>query len=204
MNDLKILIVEDEPLIADDIAYYLSKAGFNNTVTVDNYSDAIRELNSQSIDFAFLDLTLNSELSGIDLAKEINHHYLIPFVFITSHADKSTVNEIKVLHPVGYIVKPFNGKDIPAVLELGLELFYTFIETKNAFDFSKLNKFVTTELTPQEKNVILKLIEGKRNQQLADELFVSINTIKTHLKNIFLKLEVTSRAEAMVLLSKCK
>lgn len=204
MSSVKILIVEDEPLIADDISYYLSLAGYSNNLIAHNYSEAVSLLENNEIDFVFLDQNLESSKSGVDLAKEINLNYLIPFAFITSHADKQSIQQIKVLHPVGYIVKPFNGKDIPAVLALGLELFYTYMDNKSEFDFQKLNRFTRTELTTQEKNTILKLIEGKSNKQISDELFVSLNTTKTHLKNIFLKLEVSSRTEAMSILSKCK
>ncbi|MDX2173236.1 MAG: DNA-binding response regulator [Bacteroidota bacterium] len=203
MNKIEILIVEDEPLIAEDISYYLQQAGYENNYIAYNNSEALKFLEEKNIDFIFLDYNLSSDKTGLDLAKEINLNYVLPFAFITSHADKSSIQQIKVVHPVGYIVKPFNGKDIPAVLELGMELFYSYMDSKKGFDINKTNKYVSTEFTSQEKNVVFKLIEGKSNKQISDELFVSLNTTKTHLKNIFLKLEVNSRTEAMVILSKC-
>lgn len=203
-KDIEILIVEDEPIIAEDISYYLEEAGYKKNHLAFNVDEAIKLLNTKSIDFIFLDYNLQDDKTGLDLAKEINLNYLLPFAFITSHADKDSIQQIKVLHPVGYIVKPFNGKDIPAVLELGMELFYAYMDNKLTFDINKLNKYANTELTSQEKNVVLKLVEGKSNKQISDELFVSLNTTKTHLKNIFLKLEVSSRTEAMVIFSRCK
>lgn len=203
-KEIDILIVEDQPIIADDISYYLEEAGYKKSHVAYNVGEALEILNSKYIDFVFLDYNLQNDKTGLDLAKEINLNYLLPFAFITSHADKATIQQIKVLHPVGYIVKPFNGKDIPAVLELGLELFYAYMDNKSMFDISKINKYANTELTSQEKNVVLKLVEGKSNKQISDELFVSLNTTKTHLKNIFIKLEVSSRTEAMVIFSKCK
>jgi DNA-binding NarL/FixJ family response regulator len=203
-KDIEILIVEDEPIIAEDISYYLQEAGYKKTHVAYSVKEALEFLNTKSVDFIFLDYTMQHDTTGLDVAKEINLNYSLPFAFITSHADKATIQQIKVLHPVGYIVKPFNGKDIPAVLELGLELFYAYMDNKSIFDINKLNKYANTELTTQEKNVVLKLVEGKSNKQISDELFVSLNTTKTHLKNIFLKLEVTSRTEAMVIFSRCK
>ncbi len=203
-KDIEILIVEDEPIIAEDISYYLEDAGYKKNHLAFNVNEALAILNSKTIDFVFLDYNLQDDKSGLDLAKEINLNYLLPFAFITSHADKSSIQQIKILHPVGYIVKPFNGKDIPAVLELGMELFYAYMDNKSTFDINKLSKYANMELTGQEKNVVLKLVEGKSNKQISEELFVSLNTTKTHLKNIFLKLEVTSRTEAMVIFSRCK
>ncbi len=68
----------------------------------------------------------------------------------------------------------------------------------------KLNKFASEPLTQKEVEVLLCIAEGKNNKQAADSLFVSVNTIKTHLKNIFIKLDITSRSEAIVLLNKAK
>lgn len=203
-KDIEILIVEDEPIIAEDISYYLEEAGYKKNYLAFNVDEAINILNSKNIDFIFLDYNLQDYKTGLDIAKEINLNYLLPFAFITSHADRDSIQQIKILHPVGYIVKPFNGKDIPAVLELGLELFYSYMDNKSEFDVNKINKYSNAELTPQEKNVVLKLVEGKSNKQISDELFISLNTTKTHLKNIFLKLEVASRSEAMVIFSRCK
>ncbi|MBK8312274.1 MAG: helix-turn-helix transcriptional regulator [Chitinophagaceae bacterium] len=59
-------------------------------------------------------------------------------------------------------------------------------------------------MTQRELDVLLKVAEGKTNQAIADELFISLHTIKSHLKNIFIKLDVASRAEAIVLLNKIK
>lgn len=202
--NLEILIVEDEPLIAEDISGYLKENGYPSTHIAYTFEEGLQLLEQGNIDFVFLDYNLQKDKSGLDLAREINLNIHLPFAFITSYADKTSIQNIKVVHPVGYIVKPFNGRDILATLELGLELFYTYMDNQAHFDFKKLNKYTHEELTPQEKNVILKLIEGKSNKMIADELFVSINTIKTHLKNIFLKLEVSSRMEAMTIFSRCK
>lgn len=201
---MEILIVEDEPLIAEDISYFLEEAGYKKNIIVHSYTQAITQLETKNFDFIFLDFNLGEDSSGADLAKEVNLNYMIPFAFITSYADKNSIQQIKVLHPVGYIVKPFNGKEIPAVLELGLELFYSYMDTNKELDLNKINKFANSTLTPQEINILAKLIEGKSNKQISDELFVSINTTKTHLKNIFLKLDVSSRSEAMVILAKCQ
>ncbi len=202
--NINILIVEDEPLIADDIKGYLNSAGYKNVDVAFNAEKAIAKLDLNNCDFIFLDINLESEMNGIELAKKINSDYLLPFSFITSYSDSGTIQEVKNTYPVGYIVKPFNGKEIPAVLEIGYELFYTYIGPNSSFDFDKLNKLVSEKLSTKEMEVILKITEGKNNKQIAEELFVSVNTIKTHLKNIFVKLDITSRSEAIVLLNKVR
>jgi DNA-binding NarL/FixJ family response regulator len=203
-KDLKILIVEDEPLIAEDIVGFLETNGFTDITSVCDYENAAQLLETGVVEIVLLDVNLEGELSGIDIAKKINKEHHIPFIFITSYSDAATIKEIKGLHPVGYIVKPFNGKEIPVVIELGYELFYSYMGKGSDFEITKLNKFASEPLTQKEIEVLFCIAEGKNNQQAADALFVSINTIKTHLKNIFVKLDITSRSEAFVLLNKAK
>lgn len=201
---LNILIVDDEPLIADDICGFLESAEYTNVKIVHDYKAAAKVLDAEEADIVLLDINLQDELSGIDIAKKINQEHHVPFIFITSYSDSATIKEVKNLHPVGFIVKPFNGKEIPAVVELGYELFYTYMGKSTEFDVSKLNKFASEHLTQKEIEVVLKIAEGKNNKQLSEELFVSVNTIKTHLKSIFVKLNVSSRSEVIVLLNNAR
>ena len=203
-KNINILIVDDEPLIADDISGHLKEAGYTNIACAFDADDAIRYLNSGDVDFLLLDINLNQGMKGTDIARLVNSEFHLPFVFITSYADTQTIQEVKALHPVGYIVKPFNGREIHAVLEVGYELFYTYMGKAEEFNLEKLNKLASEELTQKEFEVVKKIAEGKNNKQISEELFVSVNTIKTHLKNIFVKLDVASRSEAMVLINRSK
>jgi DNA-binding NarL/FixJ family response regulator len=203
-KELKILVIEDEPLIADDITGYLNTAGYSNCIVAYDHISALEKLEEGKIEFVLLDINLESGFTGVELAKRINKDFHLPFVFITSYADSKTIKEVKETHPVGYILKPFNGKEIPVIIEIGYELFYTYMGVAAEFEMSKLNKYASEELTPKELEVMEKIAEGKTNKQIGDELFVSVNTIKTHLKNLFIKLDIGSRSEVLVLLNKIK
>lgn len=200
----RILVVEDEPLIAEDISGFLLAEGFAHVTVVYDADAALQELEKEETDFLLLDVNLGSVMTGIDLAKKINSDYHLPFIYITSYADTQTISEVKNTHPVGYILKPFKGKEIAAVLEIGYELFYTFIGKPGELDMNRLKKITAQEMTQRELDVLAKIAEGKTNRTIAEELFLSLHTIKSHLKNIFIKLEVASRAEAIVLLNKIK
>lgn len=195
-SNLKILVVEDDPIIADDICACLIENEYTSVNCAFNYDEAIAQLSQNQFDFVFLDINLNSKHSGINLAIHINENYLIPFCYITSYADVNTIQEVKKTFPVGYIVKPFNQKEIPIVIEIGLENFYK-PQLKQTISIQKINKITTSEISQREYDVILKMLDGKNNTEISNELFVSINTIKSHLKNIFVKLNVRSRSEAI-------
>jgi len=120
MGKVKILVVEDEIVIADNICVILEKLGYEVLEPVINYSEAIEQLESEKPDLALLDIQLAGSKDGIDLAWKIKEDYDIPFIFLTSNADPRTVSRAKQLSPPAYLVKPFNRDDLYASIELAL------------------------------------------------------------------------------------
>ena len=115
-----ILIVEDEPIIADDIAMILEKNGHSISDIVDNALDAIDHLESNSIDLLLLDVNIEGDRDGIWLANQVNKQFQKPFIFLTSYYDKDTLSRAEETHPWGYIVKPYDEGDLVANIHLAL------------------------------------------------------------------------------------
>ena len=82
MSEINILIVEDEPVIAENIAYYLTNNDFTVCGIAYDSEEAKALLEKRMADAAILDINLESDMDGIDLAKLINQQYFIPFVFL--------------------------------------------------------------------------------------------------------------------------
>ena len=101
------MIVEDEPLIAENIAFYLNNSSFTVCGIAYDDEEAKMFLENGFPDAVVLDINLASEMNGIDLAALINDKYSVPFIFLTSYADKETIERAKKVKPWGYIVKPF-------------------------------------------------------------------------------------------------
>ena len=118
----KILIIEDEPLIQEHLNACLESIGYEVLNMIDNAQEAIEYLkeNNDIIDIALLDINLNDELDGIDLANIIKAEYGIPFMFVTSYTDDKTIERAKHTGPIGYIVKPFTTEDLKSNLEIAL------------------------------------------------------------------------------------
>lgn len=114
MSKLKIVVVEDEPLIADDIADRLQKQGYEVVGIADNSTEALRIIEKEKPDLALLDVNIEGNVDGIGLAAQLS----IPFVFLTSYYDQRTLDRAKLTNPSGYIVKPFNERDLIANLEI--------------------------------------------------------------------------------------
>ena len=114
-----ILIVEDEPLIADDIAFILEDEGYTVAGKAIDTQEAVELIDSEKPDMILLDISLDDDdEDGIDLANMINEKYQIPFIFITSHSDKLTINRVKKTNPAGFIVKPFKAAEIISTLAI--------------------------------------------------------------------------------------
>lgn len=194
MSKIRILIVEDEPAIAEHIAAYFDNADFTVSGIAYDQDEALEQLLENTPDAAILDINLGREGDGIRVAEELNNKYHLPFLFLTAHADKQTLERAKGVNPGGYIVKPFNEKTLQASMEIAIS---NHAREQNLVlpkpEIDKVNKDLLSPLSEREFEIALLVNEGLTNNQLAEKLFLSVNTIKSHLKNIYLKLDATSR-----------
>jgi len=119
-GDIRILIVEDELIIAEDIRTKLTGLGYNVTGIAMTADEAEQLLESARPDIVMLDILLKGERDGIDLARIIKDHYKIPFIFLTSYADRDTVERARSVLPDGYLLKPFTDKDLFTAIEVAI------------------------------------------------------------------------------------
>ncbi len=193
----RILIVEDEPIIADDIERVLSIHNYEVAGKAYSSTKAIDMLNSRYPDLVLLDIALKGDKDGIDIAHIIRNTYKIPFIYLTSFSDKLTLERAKPTMPYGYIVKPFKDKDLLTTIEIAI---YRYTAEKNMHILlkDKVDSLMDQQLTNMEFKIVELIWHGKSNKEIGDELFISLNTVKTHIKNIFIKMEVKSRNELIV------
>ena len=192
---VRILIVEDEALIAADIEMCLQSMGYEVVGKAGNGDLALDLFANKQPDLALLDITIQGSLSGIDLAKVIRKKYKFPYVFLTSHSDIGTLNQVKETLPYGYIVKPFTENDLRSAIELALYKFES--EHTDLFPKKiKLEQQFNVRLTQREYEIFSHLFKGMSYKEIAEANFISVNTVKTYLKSLFQKLNVSSRHEA--------
>jgi PAS domain S-box-containing protein len=120
MSTTKILVVEDESIVAKDIQKTLEKLGYEVPATASSAASAYQRLEEFEPDLVFLDIRLKGEEDGIDIANHIKEKYNIPVIFLTSYVDQETLDRAKVTEPYGYIVKPFNESDLKTTVEMAL------------------------------------------------------------------------------------
>jgi diguanylate cyclase (GGDEF)-like protein/PAS domain S-box-containing protein len=124
MEQQRILIVEDEKIIALDLERRLERNGFKVVGTTGMASEAIELAGSEMPDLVLMDIYLADETDhsgrGIEAAQEIRRRYAIPVVFLTAYADDDTIQRAKIAEPVGYILKPFKEKDLISTIDIGI------------------------------------------------------------------------------------
>ncbi len=113
---IKVLIVEDEQLIALTIKEVLEKKGFQITDIVDSFDQAISSVEEFSPDVALVDIQIRGDKDGVDITKELQNQYKIPAVVLTAHSDTATVQNVESVSPYGYLIKPFNHNELYALL----------------------------------------------------------------------------------------
>ena len=136
MTAIKILIIEDEAIIAENLRMILENYGYDVVDIAARYEEAITAIEKYKLDFVLLDITIKGEKDGIELAHFINDNYGLPFVFLTSHSDKATIDRAKSTSPYGYLIKPFDNEDVYAAIEMALSRFAAQLgdEQKNQID----------------------------------------------------------------------
>ncbi|MEQ8237746.1 MAG: response regulator [Cyclobacteriaceae bacterium] len=120
MATVKILVVEDEMIIANNICMILEDLGYQVLEPAINYAEALETIERDEPDLALLDIQLIGKKDGVDLAEQINSKYHFPFIFLTSNSDAKTIERVKNVNPHAFLVKPFKKEDIYTSIELAL------------------------------------------------------------------------------------
>ncbi len=195
MKKIKVLVVEDEIIIADNICKTLQILGYNVLEPALNFSEAIEIIEQQKPDIAILDIHLSGKKTGIDLAKIINQDYQFPFIFLTANADFNSVNAAKEVAPYAYLVKPFSKNELFTSIEIALHNFikkelernakvknFIFIKQKNSF-----KKILFDDILFIKSDHIYVEIHCKNEQKFIHRS--SLNEIKEKLNNYFIRIQ---------------
>jgi len=190
----KVLIIEDEAIIAKDIAFTLEESGYQ-VIGMAKNGDLVLDLLQQiQPDVALIDINIKGSLNGIAIAKIIKEKFQFPYIFLTSHTDHETLQEASKTLPYGYIVKPFTGKDLKSNIEMALVRFQA--EKKaSEINLEEIQEKLKRIFSEREKEILMALIKGLSYKAIAEKYFISINTVKTYQKRLFSYFKVKSRHE---------
>ena len=120
MAEARIVVVEDETIVAMDLAATLRGLGYDVLAVVDNGKDAIDTVSKLGPDLVLMDIRLKGTMDGIEAAKTIHDREQIPIVFLTAHGDTSTIERSMGSAPYGYLVKPFDEAELQRAITVAM------------------------------------------------------------------------------------
>jgi PAS domain S-box-containing protein len=120
MEKTKIMVVEDNRIVAEDIKNNLVDMGYAVNATATSGRKALETASRDTPDIAIMDIQLGRGMNGIDTAAKLRKEYQIPIIYLTAHADEDTVSRAKVTEPSAYLVKPFDIKELKSAVEIAI------------------------------------------------------------------------------------
>ncbi|MGA9187445.1 MAG: response regulator [Methanosarcina sp.] len=120
MAEGRILIVEDEHIVAMGIKKMLKSLGYTVTGVASSGEDAISKTESTFPDVVLMDIMLKGDMDGVEAAREIRERFDVPIVYLTAYSDNNILERAKITEPFGYIIKPFDEKDLYSSIEIAL------------------------------------------------------------------------------------
>ncbi|AKB24410.1 response regulator receiver [Methanosarcina sp. MTP4] len=120
MKKAKILVVEDQNIVALNIRNKLKNLGYTVPATAATGEEAIRKAELTDADLVLMDIMLKGDMDGISAAQEIKSRFGIPILYLTAYTDEETLGRAKMTEPAGYISKPFKEEDLHSNIEMAL------------------------------------------------------------------------------------
>jgi len=154
---IKVLIVEDNIILADEIKFSLIEMGYQVIDIVDNGQDAIDLVKDKDIDIILMDIKLKGGIDGIETAKKIKSLKHVLIIFLTDLNKKRVWEKAKVTNPSAYLIKPFNKLEIDAAFQIAIKN-----TSKKEANIDPKQDIGDLELTPFEANDRIYLREGTR------------------------------------------
>lgn len=123
MSTINILIVEDESLVARDIKTMLVRLGYGVAGIARSGEEAVKTAAELRPSLVLMDIMLQTEMSGIQAAERIYRQYHIPVIFLTAFAEEATLERAITTEAFGYILKPFDERELQTSIDMGLYKF---------------------------------------------------------------------------------
>lgn len=212
---IKILVVEDEFIVAADLKARLTKMGYKVVGTAASGLEAIEKVWKESPDIVLMDIVLKGEMDGIAAAEAIKQGYNIPIIFLTAYADQNTFSKAKTTEPFGYICKPFQEKNLRMAIEVALQRHG--IETKQQQDliaaqqseYESINQLnfqteevsrtiheLRTPLTTILASIkLLEISKGQTETELQNKYLRLLKSSSTKLENLIDDILLLAKAE---------
>lgn len=180
----RILIVEDEIIVANDIRKILVDQNYKDVSVATSFRMAKTKIISELPDLILCDINLGDDKSGMDLMEELVHQFHFKLILITAYYDNSLLERAKKIHALSYLIKPFSNQQLITSVKLAL------IQATDQ---------QIQEPTKRELSIINLLAKGSNSKEISENLCISKNTVDTFRRKLLKKYHVKSTAELVSL-----
>ncbi|MED3661079.1 response regulator transcription factor [Ureibacillus sp. FSL K6-8385] len=199
---IRVLIADDHHVVRRGLQFFLKTQKDIEVVgEAKNGAEALRLVEQLQPDIVLMDLVM-PEMDGIEATKKIKARWPeVQVLMLTSFSDKDHVLPAIEAGAAGYQLKDIEPDDLVISIRQvmrGESIMHPAATTKLEETLREEENLphVKNPLTPREMDVLAELTKGKSNREIAASLFVTEKTVKTHISNIFAKLEVQDRTQA--------
>ena len=156
MPKADILIVEDDRIVAEDTRITLKKLGFGVSGIVSSGEDALNRVEAEPPNLVLMDIELEGKMGGIEAAARIRDRFNIPVVYVTGYAGEDVLERAKVTEPFGYIIKPFEDRELNSVIEIALykHKMETKLKESEAWLYTTLKSIGDAVITTDTKGIV--------------------------------------------------
>ncbi|GEL12732.1 LuxR family DNA-binding response regulator [Lapidilactobacillus concavus DSM 17758] len=200
---IKVLIVDDHEMVRLGISTYLSvQPDMSVIAEAENGKEGVEKALELHPDAILMDVVM-PEMDGIEATKEILKQWpQAKIIILTSFIDDEKVYPAIEAGAASYILKTSTAAEIAKTIRAtanGESVLEPEVTTKMMNRMSQRNQpQLYEDLTAREREVLLLIAQGKSNKEIADELFITLKTVKTHVSNILAKLQVEDRTQAAI------
>ncbi len=200
---IRVLFVDDHEMVRIGVSSYLAAQPDMEVVgEADNGKTAIELALSLRPDIILMDLVMK-EMDGIEATRQIIARWPeAKIIIVTSFLDDEKVYPALEAGATSYMLKTSKASEIADAVRStysGQSILEPEVTGKMMMKMRQKNHYEPHEdLTSREMEILLLMTEGKSNQEIADELFIALKTVKTHVSNILSKLQVQDRTQAVI------
>ncbi|CAK7035820.1 response regulator transcription factor [Saezia sanguinis] len=188
-----VYVVDDDEAVRDSLQWLLESQGFR-VRSFESAETFLARFDPKEVACLIVDIRMNG-MSGLDLQnKLIEMNHPIPLTFITGHGDVPMAVETMKKGAVDFIQKPFNEEElIPLIQRMQEQALTAFAAQQEA----ATREALLSRLTSREAQVLERIVAGRLNKQIADDLGISIKTVEAHRANIMEKLSANTVADLL-------
>jgi RNA polymerase sigma factor (sigma-70 family) len=188
-----VYVVDDDEAVRDSLQWLLEASSYR-VETYDSAEAFLAGFDPNAIACLILDVRMPG-MSGLELQDELLARKLaLPIIFITGHGDVPMAVSTMKKGAVDFIEKPFDQTALKALVE---RMLAHARDAAASAERQRLNEALLARLTPREQQVLERIVAGRLNKQIADDLGISIKTVEAHRANIMDKLRANTVADLM-------